>query len=74
MSAPAAGKGPKSFQILARFRFKCQALLAGELGQGVAKITLYLRGFARKVGSAWVGSSGHGCRRYFLRISLRTSA
>lgn len=28
----------------------------------VSRAQLYLRGFARNVGSAWVGSSGHGWR------------
>ena len=32
------------------------------------------RGLARNVGSATVGSSGHGWRGYCPRMSLRTSA
>ncbi len=35
---------------------------------------VYFRGFARKVGSAWVGSSGQGCLGYWARMSLRTSS
>ena len=37
-------------------------------------VIYFLLGFALKVGSASVGSSGHGCLGYFARMSLRTSA
>lgn len=43
------------------------------LGPDSCTVNQVPRGLARRVGSALVGSSGHGCLGYFARISLRTS-